>query len=544
MRRANFSVTHFMTALPAFDFAMDAGTDYFRDSATSNTRAKTRPDETQGRDWPAADDVREDRSSDFDKALREQNPEEPARPRVDRIKEREAPASEPVRADRPAAEKKAGPEEVKTQPKQTNPKARPEAEQPAAQTAAAQTAVPPSAVQVVSALGPKLEAATPDAAGEASAESKSAASDGQDAGACAVNDMVIAPNAAAQTQVQGMLAALNAGAPAPQQTQQNAAEPAEGEKTAPAADPLALSKGVKPGVAAEAALQPAAPVQTGESDKSAAPAESQAAAAPKPATAAPPKAAVEAAAIATPPPEAKAEAKLRQPSDANALKTDAPAQPAAVNNAAQPVAALQNALKAAAAQGAKDVQAPDAQGSDAKATTNAQHSSFAAHLDAPTTQSASQSSGAAQTHAATNTNAIAHNVVRFFRETGTGNARFDIRLDPVELGRVDARVEINHDKTVTLTLTAERPETLAELMRTARDLERQLSDSGVKLSDDGLKFRLNSDARGDAQQNMQGGADGQRPARGAYAAGAKSVEQAETAIPIRSWRASGVDVWA
>ena len=133
-------------------------------------------------------------------------------------------------------------------------------------------------------------------------------------------------------------------------------------------------------------------------------------------------------------------------------------------------------------------------------------------------------------------------MVRFFRETGTGNARFDIRLDPVELGRVDARVEINHDKTVTLTLSAERPETLAELMRSARDLERQLADSGVKLSDDGLKFRLNSDARGDAQQNMQG--DGKRPARGAYGAGADSALQAEAAIPIRSWRASGVDVWA
>lgn len=194
----------------------------------------------------------------------------------------------------------------------------------------------------------------------------------------------------------------------------------------------------------------------------------------------------------------------------------------------------------------KGGKAADAPAVDVKTPPSVQPSTFAAQLDG---QSPLGTTHSAATHAGpgvSNSSAIAHNVVRFFRDAGTGGTRFDIRLDPVELGRVDARVEVNHDKTVTLTLSAERPETLAELMRTARDLERQLADSGVKLSDDGLKFRLNSDARGDAQQNMQqgDGSQARRSARGPYAAGADASLQADAAIPIRTWRASGVDVWA
>lgn len=532
MRRKNFSVTHFMTALPVSDFARDVGIDYSRESVLSNTRAKSRPDDA--RDRAAPDDVREDRFSDFDKALRDQDTEEPARPRAERTQDRapervnERP-KEVAGADAPRSEEPATPADSKSTPKPDAAKAKPVGEEPEPQTAAKPALILPEVVQVVSAAAPVVKS---EALGESEAGAKAEGADAQAAADSATIPVAIAPSAAAQAGTQSLLAALAAGAPAPQQAQQHAAGPAEAGSAAPAPDPLAMLNGVQAGLKADAPAQGTA--QTN----------GQAPAA-QPSAVTPLNAAFEAAAATAPAPDAK----LRQASDQNLKSADAPAQnaaatpAAAVQNAAQPAVALQNAVKAAAAQGSKDVKTADVQITDVKVSAPAQPSPFAAQLDAQSTQT-THASAAAPGQASPNATAIAHNVVRFFRETGSGNARFDIRLDPVELGRVDARVEINHDKTITLTLSAERPETLAELMRTARDLERQLTDSGVKLSEDGLKFRLNSDARGDAQQNMQNGGDGRRPARGAYGAGAESALQAEAAIPIRSWRASGVDVWA
>lgn len=79
------------------------------------------------------------------------------------------------------------------------------------------------------------------------------------------------------------------------------------------------------------------------------------------------------------------------------------------------------------------------------------------------------------------------------RNFNNGNRTFDIRLDPAELGKVDVRLEMRADNRVHAILTAERPETLAELQRSARDLERALNDAGLELSDEGLSFAMNDD---------------------------------------------------
>lgn len=79
-----------------------------------------------------------------------------------------------------------------------------------------------------------------------------------------------------------------------------------------------------------------------------------------------------------------------------------------------------------------------------------------------------------------------------------GSRVFDIRLDPAELGRVDVRLELSQDQRVQAILSAERPETLAELQRSARELERALNEAGLELEKDGLEFQLseNSDDPG------------------------------------------------
>jgi len=521
-----------MTAFSVSDFSRDVGSDYSRDSATSHARAKTRPDEARDRASP--DDVRKDRVSDFDKALRAQESDEPVRPRSERAPEslsgnvnerpKEIVTQESARVEESDVAAP-GIGDAKSAAKLDSLKSKPVGEQAEPQLSAKDAIFLPDFVQVVSAGS----VASPFPEGGVAADEKT---DG--ASTRAIQTGAIVLDEAAQTQAQNLLAVLAAGAPAPQQGQLQAPAVEVASPQAPVADPLANLN------AGQAGQKPDVQSQTGAHSNSQIPASVGA----QSDVTTPPVSAFEANVTAAP----TSDAKSRRTSDQTTKAPDASAQGAAAipastaQNAGQPVAALQSALKAAAAQSPQDAKAPDMQIAEIKSANSAQLLAFAAQLDTQSSQTAPQAGGAAQ--ASPNATAIAQNVVRFFRETGSGNAHFDIRLDPVELGRVDARVEINKDKTVTLTLSAERPETLAELIRTARDLERQLTDSGVKLSEDGLKFRLNSDARGDAQHNMQGGSEGRRPARSAYGAGAESALQAEAAIPIRSWRASGVDVWA
>ena len=71
-----------------------------------------------------------------------------------------------------------------------------------------------------------------------------------------------------------------------------------------------------------------------------------------------------------------------------------------------------------------------------------------------------------------------------------GRNRFEIRLDPPELGRIDVRLDIDRSGQVTSRLTVERVETLDALRRDAGDLERALQQAGLKTADNGLQFTL------------------------------------------------------
>jgi flagellar hook-length control protein FliK len=82
-----------------------------------------------------------------------------------------------------------------------------------------------------------------------------------------------------------------------------------------------------------------------------------------------------------------------------------------------------------------------------------------------------------------------------FVERFDGRAqRFEVRLDPAELGRVDVRIEIGADKKVHAVLAAHDSAALTDLMRGQRALERALTDAGIDLKDGGLKFELANDS--------------------------------------------------
>jgi flagellar hook-length control protein FliK len=71
--------------------------------------------------------------------------------------------------------------------------------------------------------------------------------------------------------------------------------------------------------------------------------------------------------------------------------------------------------------------------------------------------------------------------------------RFEMRLDPVELGRVDIRIEVNADQKVHAVLAAHDSAALSDLVKGQKGLEQALKDSGLDLADGGLKFELSAD---------------------------------------------------
>ena len=70
-----------------------------------------------------------------------------------------------------------------------------------------------------------------------------------------------------------------------------------------------------------------------------------------------------------------------------------------------------------------------------------------------------------------------------------GLRRFEIRLDPPELGRIDVRLDVDEGGKVTSHLRVERSDTLDLLRRDAPQLERALQQTGLN-TDGGLQFSL------------------------------------------------------
>jgi hypothetical protein len=70
-----------------------------------------------------------------------------------------------------------------------------------------------------------------------------------------------------------------------------------------------------------------------------------------------------------------------------------------------------------------------------------------------------------------------------------GSRRFEIRLDPPELGRIDVRLDVDSGGNVTSRLTVERADTLDLLRRDAPQLERALQHAGLN-TEGGLQFSL------------------------------------------------------
>jgi flagellar hook-length control protein FliK len=86
-----------------------------------------------------------------------------------------------------------------------------------------------------------------------------------------------------------------------------------------------------------------------------------------------------------------------------------------------------------------------------------------------------------------------------------GKNRFEIRLDPPELGRIEVRLDVDRDGNVTSRLTVDRADTFDLLRRDAAGLERALQDAGLKTAGNGLQFSLREQPM--SQQQTGNGSD-------------------------------------
>lgn len=96
------------------------------------------------------------------------------------------------------------------------------------------------------------------------------------------------------------------------------------------------------------------------------------------------------------------------------------------------------------------------------------------------------------------------------RNLQKGLSRFDIRLDPPEMGRVDVRMEVRKDGHVAAHMTVERPETLDLLQRDARALQQALNNAGLQADSNSLNFTLRDQSTDTGTPDFANGSTGGR----------------------------------
>ncbi|SDG53731.1 flagellar hook-length control protein FliK [Pelagibacterium luteolum] len=88
---------------------------------------------------------------------------------------------------------------------------------------------------------------------------------------------------------------------------------------------------------------------------------------------------------------------------------------------------------------------------------------------------------------------LPHIAAEISRHVQNGINRFEIRLNPSELGRIDVRMEMDTSGNVIARLAVERSETLDLLQRDQRALMAALEDAGIDPGKTNLEFSLNQE---------------------------------------------------
>jgi flagellar hook-length control protein FliK len=127
------------------------------------------------------------------------------------------------------------------------------------------------------------------------------------------------------------------------------------------------------------------------------------------------------------------------------------------------------------------------------------------------------------------------------RQVNDGNTRFQIRLDPPELGKIDVKLDIDASGQVNARLTVEKAETLDLMQRDQRGLERALQQAGLDGAKTNLEFSLKQNPFSGGQQGQDG--DG-HPLFGEEAAADEEDVPPTVNLYRASLTASGVNIIA
>ncbi len=156
------------------------------------------------------------------------------------------------------------------------------------------------------------------------------------------------------------------------------------------------------------------------------------------------------------------------------------------------------------------VQASASSGGAATANQN-----FSAFAQSGQSNAAQQTQQAAQPNpterpAATAQYVIDQIKVNITKAAKAGLDRVTIQLKPVELGRIEIKLEMSEDHKVRVTVTADTKDTLSLLQTDSRTLERTLNDAGLRTDANNLHFNLRSesDTQSAEGQNGQRGKNG------------------------------------
>lgn len=242
--------------------------------------------------------------------------------------------------------------------------------------------------------------------------------------------------------------------------------------------------------------------------------------------------------------DAKADAK---PTAKTTSATQAPEpaastdKPTTTAQAAQRTSASEIALQAILAKPAGTPQDIRVAGLDGAASTPLQASDSAAPAPSVTVRAIVAASAQPGTPVQPQTPAreIAINMAK---NLGNGTNRFEIRLDPAELGRIDVRMELGTDGRVQAHLTVDKPETLEMLQRDARSLEKALSDAGLDMENGTLSYSMRDDGDASdfaANRDTAEGASDKTPTEDELAADLAAVQHI---YALKAGSGSGVDI--
>jgi flagellar hook-length control protein FliK len=181
--------------------------------------------------------------------------------------------------------------------------------------------------------------------------------------------------------------------------------------------------------------------------------------------------------------------------------------------------------------------------SNAQTATGIGNANGVPNIGLVSTNTATAATGGAAAPAAASAGAVpvAGLAIAITSHAQAGSNRFDIRLDPPELGGINVRLDVDSSGQVTSHITVDRPDTLQLLQSQQPQIQHALQQAGLKTADNGLQFTLRDQSF--AGQNGTGGNPGGQQSTAQLVVPDSELTPVDTAQIYTRWRlGNGLDI--